>query len=95
MKTITIKQEFKIELPKEYENLSAEEVMFKLESMYDIHGKDITVAASAEYVGTTVAEMDDDAVFCMDSQFGQMINDSGMDCLLDGQPHAWNTGANK
>ena len=92
MKEITIKQEFTIELPKEYENLSAEEVMSKLESMYDIHGSDITIVSNADYVGTTVTEMDGTPVFCKDSQFGQMISNTGMDCLLDGQPHAWNTG---
>ena len=92
MEEITIKQEFKIKLPKEYKNLSAEEAISKLETMYELYGKNIIAVLRTDYVGTTVTEMDGIPVFWKESQFGKMINDTGTDCLLDGQPHLWNTG---
>ena len=63
MEEITIKQEFAIKLPKEYKNLSAEEAISKLETMYELYGKNIIVVLRTDYVGTTVTEMDGTPVY--------------------------------
>ena len=86
---VTLVQEYTIKLPEEYSNLTKEQIMGKLESMYDLHGSEITKVTSAEYVGTTVTYFDDERVFAIDTENGQIIEISGYDCTLDGQPYTW------
>jgi len=85
MKTITITQTYEIEVPKELENSSREELVDMLNRMYDIHGQGIikhSLSATSDYSHTTLSEIDNEEVFID----GNGISDFGGTIILDGQP---------
>ena len=87
MKTVTIVQEYNVSLPKEYEDLTPEELVDDLNRMYDIHGQKIVDAMNTEsdYVETKVTQIDDVDVFMEDGHHMQCISNSGYEIILDGQ----------
>lgn len=85
MKTITITQTYEIEVPKELEHSSKEDLLNMLNRMYDIHGQRIikySLGATSEYIHTVLSEIDDEEVFILDSE----VRYSGCPIILDGQP---------
>ena len=82
---ITLVQEYEIEVPKEYENLSKEELVNTLNSMYDIRGQYIieeSLSAENEYVGTVLTHIDGEEVYLENNK----VSSSGYYIILDGQP---------
>jgi hypothetical protein len=62
-KSITIIQEYSIELPKEYDRLSDSDIIDKLNKIYEISGPDIIKTTSAEYIGTIATHIDNKEVY--------------------------------
>lgn len=83
MKKIVLMQVYEIPMPKEYENLSKEELLNIINSMYDINGKNIINSMDAEndYEGTILHSIDDEEVCLEDDK----ISNSGYQVWLDGQ----------
>lgn len=83
MKKIVLMQVYEIEIPKEYESLSNDELLNKINFMYDINGKNIINSMDAEndYEGTILYSIDDEEVCFEDNK----ISNSGYQVWLDGQ----------
>lgn len=83
MKKIVIAQIYEINIPKEYENLSKDELLNKINFMYDIAGKNIIDAmdAEADYEGTILQSIDDEDIYLEDNK----ISNNGTQVWLDGQ----------
>lgn len=83
MKKIVLMQVYEIEIPKEYESLSNDELLNKINFMYDISGKRIVedMNAENEYQGTILHSIDDKEVCIEDNK----ISNSGCQVWLDGQ----------
>jgi len=80
---ISLMQVYEVEIPKEYESLSKDELLNRINFMYDIYGKKIIESMSAEndYYGTILHSIDDEEVFL---EFGEISN-CGCQVWLDGQ----------
>ncbi len=83
MKKIVIAQIYEINIPKEYENLSKDELLNKINFIYDIAGKNIIDAmdAEADYEGTILQSIDDEDIYLEDNK----ISNNGTQIWLDGQ----------
>lgn len=81
---ITLAQFYDIEVPKEYENKTKEELLNDINKMYDISGKDIlkTMSAEEDYQYTQLTHINDEEV-CIENN---RISSSGYQIILDGQP---------
>jgi len=85
MRKIYLAQYYEIDLPKEYESKSKEELLNDLNSMYDIRGKDFieeSLASSHGYMGTQLLEIDEEDVYLDNNK----VNSSGSPIILNGQP---------
>ena len=84
MKKIVITQSYEINLPKEYENETKEELLNNLNAMYDCVGQEIIhrLDARGDYIYTMLTEIDDEEVY-MD---GNEVGNQGSLIILDGQP---------
>jgi hypothetical protein len=83
MKKIVIAQIYEINIPKEYENLSKDELLNKINFMYDIAGKNIIDAmdVEADYEGTILQSIDDEDIYLEDNK----ISNNGTQIWLDGK----------
>jgi hypothetical protein len=83
MKKIVLAQIYEITVPKEYENLSNDELLNKINSMYDIAGKNIidSMDAESDYEGTILQSINDEDVYFENNK----VCNSGTQIWLDGQ----------
>lgn len=83
MKKIVIAQIYEINIPKEYEILSKDELLNKINFMYDIAGKNIidSMDAESDYEGTILQSIDDEDIYLEDNKISQ----NGTQIWLDGQ----------
>lgn len=83
MKKIVLMQVYEIAIPKEYENLSKDELLNEINFMYDIKGKNIidSMGSESEYEGTILHSIDDEEVCLEDDK----ISNSGTQIWLDSQ----------
>ena len=85
MKKIVLQQLYEIEIPKELQDITREELLNELNAMYDINGQYIvcrSLDSENSYYGTILHSIDDENVYIKDG----VIGNSGQDIFLDGQP---------
>lgn len=83
---VTVVQAYEVKIPKEFEDKPLNELINDLNSMYDIHGKNVIEAMNGEdeYLYTKILEIDEEEVFIDNNN--DVNYATGSEIILDGQP---------